>query len=395
MHRLTGVAEMRIETAGGSDAEADLTVLSMADAVELRKLVLELRHAKRGDTETPRDEDATSADDEGVDVVALTLPDLLIAGATANRIGVIIAAFFGLLELSNFGVDELRSLSELRSLRELDVVAHQEIAAALAIIALVLAGWLVSIVLTVITYYGFRLRRTGDDLRSRYGLLTQHEATIPRARLQALHIEANPPRRLTGHVTVTAHTAGSGDEQGEGSSHPILAPILRETDVATLARDVFPSCALDATPLRAVHPRSRRRAFVRAFLVLAVPTLIATFAWQTRAAFGLIAALPIAALYGHLRYRSLGYALTAHHVITRNGIWTRRMWVVPLEKVQTVAVHSSPFQRRLGLASVSIDTAGGHVWSRPRIIDVPTAVAHQILEELSVASDRTGSLRGV
>lgn len=391
IHRVTGVAEMRLETAGGTDTEADLSVLSMDDAVALRSALLGLRNVRRG---VESDEESDD-DDTRPALVQATPLDLLVAGATETRIGLIVAAIFGLLEFTDLGADDFeRATTEVVGATWIE--DHGRLIAAGAVLLLVLAGWLVSIVLTYVTFHGFRLLRAGDDLRSRYGLLTQHEATIPLPRVQAVHLEANPLRRLVQRLSVTAHTAGSTSGDGdEGTSHPVLAPILREADVARLVRAVFPASALDHTPLRAVHPLARRRATIRSTLLLGLPTLVAALAWDGRAAWGLLAVVPVALLYGHLHYRSLGYALTDSHVLSRRGIWTRRMWVVPLEKVQTVAVHSTPFQRRLGLATVSIDTAGGHTWSRPRILDLPEAVARQVFEELSVASSRTGSLRGV
>jgi putative membrane protein len=45
-------------------------------------------------------------------------------------------------------------------------------------------------------------------------------------------------------------------------------------------------------------------------------------------------------------------------VFTRNGFWNRRTHLVPYNRIQTVMVRRTIFQRRWDLASVVVDTAG-------------------------------------
>ena len=65
-----------------------------------------------------------------------------------------------------------------------------------------------------------------------------------------------------------------------------------------------------------------------------------------------------------------------------------------LSKVQSVTVRRSPFQRRLGLASLYVDTAGSSALSHPCVIDLAVEDAEALREELAVASNASGLLRG-
>jgi putative membrane protein len=54
----------------------------------------------------------------------------------------------------------------------------------------------------------------------------------------------------------------------------------------------------------------------------------------------------------------LGYQLTDTALVTRDGLLTRRLVIVPYGRIQSVRIRQGPLQRRLRLATVWADTAG-------------------------------------
>src|SRR4029453_8946834 len=60
-----------------------------------------------------------------------------------------------------------------------------------------------------------------------------------------------------------------------------------------------------------------------------------------------------------LRRRVLGYQLAPTAFVTRDGLLTRRLVVVPYGRIQSVRIRQGPLQRLLRLATVHVDTAGG------------------------------------
>lgn len=60
----------------------------------------------------------------------------------------------------------------------------------------------------------------------------------------------------------------------------------------------------------------------------------------------------------NISYKYSGYALRERDVLFRNGWLKRKIRVVMLNRVQHVSVQSGPLERRFGLSSVSIFTAG-------------------------------------
>jgi putative membrane protein len=59
-----------------------------------------------------------------------------------------------------------------------------------------------------------------------------------------------------------------------------------------------------------------------------------------------------------LQARRLRVGLDARHLVTTSGAVTTVTDLAPLAKVQSVRLSQGPYQRRLGLASVHVDTAG-------------------------------------
>lgn len=60
------------------------------------------------------------------------------------------------------------------------------------------------------------------------------------------------------------------------------------------------------------------------------------------------------------RYRAWGYAESADELRIRHGLLVRTMTLVPFGRVQHIDVAQGPLQRRLGLATLIVHTAGTH-----------------------------------
>ncbi len=82
-----------------------------------------------------------------------------------------------------------------------------------------------------------------------------------------------------------------------------------------------------------------------------------------------------------LRYRKLAWGRTDTSVATTSGRLRRVSSWVPLEKVQSLRYVEGPIQRRLGLASVHVDTAGRAVHATLR--DRTAVEAARVLTELA------------
>ncbi len=78
---------------------------------------------------------------------------------------------------------------------------------------------------------------------------------------------------------------------------------------------------------------------------------------------GTLVAVAVAALFGmgyeFLYYRRYDYELTTDSLDIASGVISRRVREIPLRRIQNVDVRQNPLHRLLGVAVLSIETAGG------------------------------------
>ncbi len=360
LQRLLGVAEARIETAGGEEPEAVLRVLSLAEVAAVREHVFR--------AERPAAEEAVVAAPAGEPLYRARLQDLVCLGLTSNRgLAVVAAAWGALWQLDVFGVDPERIVRDLfrvdPSRAHLPLGPLATALVAFAGLAVALAGLkLLSVVWTVVRLHGFELRGRGDDFSARYGLLTRIAATVPRQRIQLLSIQRGPLQRWLGAASVQIETAGRRGAAGSAVERLWLAPWIDDGEVPSLVARALPGIDVVAADWQPVAPGAGAR-ILRKGLVLAAAVGIVPIVLFGPAA--LLASVPLAGLAVlHARQWPIHarYALLAEAVLWQSGWWTRRTSIVRYEKIQVVSRVESPFDRRQRMASVHVDTAGaGHV----------------------------------
>ncbi len=370
--RFLGLYELKAETAGGSGSELSLRYLSAVEADALERWLEERRHGDLGEQQIEKVEEL---------LTSTPFMDLIIGGATSNRIGalaVLVGTAFQLFDDATADTYEIIERWFPAIAEPFSSGSGAIVAGAVIVLLALVVGWIASIATTVLRFFEFRLVLTDDELRRSHGLLSRFQASSPLNRIQAVRIEQPLLRRVFGYSSVIAETAGSPGGEGGGSG--MLTPIAPNGPALALTARVLGPAEADIVSLQSVSRLTIRRGSIRALLVLSLPVAAVVFltvdsgpvAWLGAPLLAVIGAL----WYARARYRALGYRVSEGHVVTREGVLTRRWWSVPLPKVQTVAIRRSPFQRRLGLATVSIDTAGGS--AQIRIIDLPGDLADEI-----------------
>lgn len=394
VHRLLGVAELDVETAAGREAEASLSALSVHEATRLRELLLSLQQTSRAQAAVAGAGSESAA--EGRIVYRATVRDLLLAGATRTRVGAVVGgvlgAFYFVADL--IGEDGERWSMLLLPTRKvtaaLELVVADASAPLVAVLAALLvaclallAGWLLSIATSLVRYWDFQLLETVDGrLLRRFGLVTVNELAFPRRRLQKLTIDAPLLQRKLGLCQLTAVTAASFQDR-DSAGHSMLAPITRWTDVERLGRHVVEGFTLRDLSWRRVSPKARRRWTVRNTVGLTVLTVLPAAVWWSPMAW---AAVPVVVVLGawlaHAQYRTTKYAVERGLIVFRSGVMTRRVRVVPQDRVQLSVVRASPMQRVLGLADLQVFTAANPLAADARLPNLPADVAVRIQDAL-------------
>src|SRR5262249_2270428 len=238
----------------------------------------------------------------------------------------------------------------------------------------------------IIRFYGFTLSLAGEDLRRRYGLFTRRASSLPRRRIQVLKIEEKMFRRLFGLATLRADTSGSHREhKDDNAGRDVLLPIARRNEVDSLLTTFFPDFDAGRTEggeWRRVSRLAIRRGVIKGAAVCALAAAFLFGAYRQPFALWPLTLLPLVYLISLANYRNLRYTLSERYFCARRGWVGRSTNIVPINKVQAVEIHQSPFDRRLGLATLRVDTAGQaytgggpHLGNLP--IDEAPALAHR------------------
>ena len=378
LQRALGLARVRLETAGSAGSEGVLQFVDPDTARAVRRVIRS--YQQEADPEAPADADAPPEPDvtESDTHLIHAMPASEVVRAGAFRFSLVyIALFFTGLQYLNIQPERVVEWVIEQQVGRLvqDIEAPGWALVLAGVLTAALLSWITSIVVTVNRYHRFRLWMHEGKLHKKHGLFTVSEGTIPLRRMQLLRFRAHFPMRRFDRIELATQTMGLDPRQ---QGRQTVVPLAPSAEIFAVAGRLMPIEPPES--YQRVSPLTIRRACVRytlATLVVvgALTRLSGAFWW------GLLA-LP--ALYGLavLQYRMHGYALTPQHVWVRRGFWQHYVWIVPYDRLQVFSTSSTLFQRRLKLKTLHLDTAGGHAFTYPRLVDLPADTADALLKEV-------------
>ncbi|MFI5384601.1 MAG: PH domain-containing protein, partial [Fimbriimonadales bacterium] len=362
-HRLLGAASVKVETAAGRKSEGDLTALSLEDANKLQAVLLQRRGLE------PPVVDAVRPPP----LYALSPRQVFLAGVLGNRVAYIVAGIFSVFQ---FDRSETLFRPVKRYLEGLSPVAAI-VAGAIAFFGLIVVGWLVSIAMSATRFWGFRIDKHERGLLLTHGLITQFRTIVPVGRIQSVRIVEPILFRLFGYCEMYAETAGTFDKKDVGAANKVC-PILPEGEVGQIGKHLLPEFEFENLWWKQVSPKTVGRHALRYFILLAILFAWPLWHWLMWNALWFLIPLAIYCwILGIVSYRYVGYSFTNDILVSRTGVFRKQAVMIPFDRIQHYTIHSTWFQRRLGLATVTVMSAasGGH---SIHIVDLDSASAEAL-----------------
>jgi putative membrane protein len=309
--RVFGLAELRIDSAGGRDARTALRFLRLQECRALRELLLD---KARGIVAS----EPTEAS-EASEVVALVSPARLVLGTllTLDFVAALVGSI-GVLAAASF-VDQVPAL--------LGGIVP-------------LGSWLMQIVATrVFAQWDFRLLKTANGLQIERGLLSRTSQSIPFDRVQGIAVHEPFIWRRLGwqrlEIDVAGYGAGKGQQDDSTSTTSTLLPIADPALARRIADQLIPSVDVATLTRLPASPRSWP---------------FAPIGW---------------------RYRWVAADRAAF--VARTGWVSVTTSIVPHARTQSVELKQGPLQRRLGVATMEVHTPDGPVNADGKHLDASLA----------------------
>lgn len=327
--RLLGLAELVIDVGGGGTATR-LSYLTRRRAGELRDHLLARAQGVRHPDVTPHV--ASRAWDD------LSTGDRVLVRLHPGEI--ILAALLSLELLSlvaGFAIPVVLGIS-----LDMPLLA---VGGGLVPLALAIWGYLAR---RVIGQFNYTLAQTPTGLRITRGLTALSSQTVPAHRVQAIQVAQPLLWRLIGRYRVDVTVLGTVgvDASGEVNTATLLLPVGTAAQVGTALDAVWPGLRLGEIAFTGSPRRAR---------------------WLE----------PFAGGWN-------GYGFDASVLVARQGWFTRREFIVPHARLQSIALVQGPLDRATGTASVALHTSnplGGG-----RIVHADAAGARRlVLEEMTRA----------
>ncbi|MBN0041937.1 PH domain-containing protein [Cellulosimicrobium cellulans] len=363
--RFFGLAELKLEVAGGADSGVKLGFLKEAEANRLRNDLLAraagLRVARERPAGVPTAEGASGVVRATPDGTAGVAPD--VAPGTAAE-GLLVAPEAPEQPVTAVAPGRLVA-SLLRSGATVGlvlgvlgiagvVIGTREIGVLFSALPAVLGfgGFLFS---RFTGEFGFRSAISPDGIRLRHGLLETRSQTIPPGRVQAVRLRQGPFWRGPDWWRVDVNVAGYGMSTDGSATTSVLLPVGTRDEALAALWLVLPDLGtsdpralldeglsgLDAGEHFTVTPRRAR-------------------------------------LLDPVSWRRNGFTVTERALVLRGGRVFRSLVVVPHERTQSLGLEQGPLQRRFDVATFAVHSTPGPV--SPKVWHLDSGDAARLLD---------------
>jgi putative membrane protein len=357
LQRLCGMVKVKIETAGGSGADEAEAVLSAISKDEARIIQEYVRAAK-----SPSQTIESAREIANEPIYRITPPQLIVLSLTSGGVGVVISAVLAFFSQ----LDDLIPYERL-----FRGVEQWAVSNLIMIILFVFGGfvvaWIIALIGTMLKYANFNVIKTERDLVISQGLLEKRQITIPLTRIQAIRINENIVRQWLGYASVMVESAGGSASNQEGSK-VMLLPLIKLQAIEEILGPYLTEYQLK-TNFNPVPKRALIRYVFRSWIIIVPIVAISIFFLKT---WGLLSLLLLAwcTFWGVLKYKDAGWNLAEQQLNLRFRTIVRSTVFIKKNKIQSLEVKESYFQKRKGLGSLEAFVKVGFGGAGGRVIDM-------------------------
>ena len=348
LHRILNIVKVSVDSPGASNAEVKFS-LKKETAEAFRAYLLHERSQHEAVSEI--------VPDNATPIISLNGSDLLKLGISAN----FLKAFFLLLAFFISMLDNLGGITGKDSGDWIVWIGDQASQSSAGILIFTVAtvlfiSVLASFIMVILKYGGFRMDRISNGFHIKTGLLNRKEKIVPFKKVQYISWKANWIRRHIPYYLLQFHAIG---ERQSKDKWDVSVPVTRREFFEPLLAN-YHTMLPGSTPALRVQPSYVFRKTLVAFIICSILFLILYYLVETYAWWA-FAPLPFTFIKSWLFQRKFNACISETAIQVNKEVFGKGSVLLRWDKIQSVSVKQSLYQRRKELATVKLFTAGGTV----------------------------------
>lgn len=217
----------------------------------------------------------------------------------------------------------------------------------------ILFAWVLSILLYILKYSGFTMRREGKQLSLTYGLLEKKSILFDPKNVQAVIVNESWLRQIWGYSEVKLQVVSSDKQE-----QLMLHPFIKVSEIQALIDRFVPGIKLPEPKELAPSPRKALIYYIRIPLLIVIVLTGACITY-----FGAIGAwslilIPLVLWWRISCHKAAGMLLQDSQLTLRRRTLQRITYYVRRPRIVTMSVKRSDAQRRKGIAAISVQVLG-------------------------------------
>ncbi|MGE5628457.1 MAG: PH domain-containing protein [Solirubrobacterales bacterium] len=285
----------------------------------------------------------------------ITNLELLITAITKNNLFIGIGLFFSMF---NFFDDLLKGLNiEFSGVLERFINPEKIISSSISAIIIFLIEafivvWVIciifSVIATVIKFYNFRVYKSNNNIKIKYGLINTKSYSLPIKNIHAVVLKQNFLQQKLGLYNIEISSVGYGNEANEEA---VLYPIAGKKLMEEMIKEFLPEFE--------IQPKLQNAGINTLVNFITVPTITGIFICIAATAFFgkaavLFIIIPFITASAYLNYKHSALGYNEETFVSSSGGFNRKIHMVKMKSVQSAAIHTNPFQRKKGIGNYLI-----------------------------------------
>lgn len=354
IQRLLGVVGIKIDTAGSSVKELEIAALPKSVARQIQSYLMEQKSSKTfNEDNAALDDNFSMAKKQAL--MELNMTDLIKIGLTENHLrtaGFLFAIINGYYWQFQ---DYFEDYTERFMNDDATWMSYWTLTLPLIIVVTFIGIALLSVVQSILKFYGLRFYCDQEGVKLESGLLKRAEYQIPENKIQLIKWSTNPLRKLAGYKTVVVKQASSVELNDKAS---VMIPACRDLQLERILSNFYP--AKDTSKFQ-VYPAQKWFQFQVSLIFAVLPGILFSALGFLESPFFIVAIVWV----GFALPLSIKYAQSMLLRSNREVLQLQRGWLFPQTvminyyKLQNIRFKQNVIQKRRGLAHLVLYTAAG------------------------------------